>query len=128
MLPLKQFSIAVLSAKSVRQVDVQLSMSLGENYAKKLVQFVESNFDYVDFVCEDNGIAKELRLISADGCTSAISIVSDAIKNNVIQIHKADLHLLESFNSYEQFTDILDKLSLSLCEKSAQDFTIAPST
>lgn len=124
MQPLQQFSLAALSAKAIRPVDIQLTLALGENYSKKLNDFVNENFVYADFCCEDNGLSKQVRLLDDTGECATISIDEDAIHSNVITVHTNQCHISETFSSFEQFTSTLSKLSTSLCEQNVQASTM----
>lgn len=122
---LQTYSAAVLAASKPKPVDIELSMNLGERYARKLCTFINRFFHVLDFSCEDNGIAKEFMGISLHG-EIRITITIDPIRNNHFKLESNKYDLEFFYSSYDEYMKELKAGTQLFIEESHENSTIFP--
>ena len=116
MISLKQFSAAMLSANSIQLSDIQLSLKLGDNYVKKIHEFILSNFTVYDFSCTDNGIIQKISLVT-DTNNVIIEFENNPISKNHLTVISGNNKISKTYSTYSEFKKMLEKIKTELIEK-----------
>lgn len=113
---MKKYSSVNLSIVAMRPktADFLMLMNLGENYSKKLVTFINKNFEIHDFKCYDNDIVKEFWGVTPTG-TLKITLSMSIMQTNVITLEHSGTAITKNYENFSEFDTTLKLFESELC-------------
>jgi len=117
MKSLQHYSTAALLASKPKAADLEMSMKLGEKYAKKLCIMINKTFNVLDFTCSDNGIVKEFSGIMPNGDLRITIAFDPLLYTNRLEINYCGHAENVTYANYGEFTNTLLELQSKIIKQ-----------
>lgn len=111
MISLQNYSFAQLHAETIKSSDIQMSFSVGEVYANRWVEFIQS-FDLRKYDLSNNGIVRTLTMVMHDSTIIIVEISTDFLSDcKKLSISINNKSFETSYRNYNEFNKALFELS-----------------